>query len=145
MVRGGCRDGPRRSGDRRSYHGDRADGVSRRAMKLLDGQRAIVTGGGSGIGRAAVRRMAAHGARVAILDRNAEAAEAVASDIGGVAFSVDVADAGAVDAAVRAATERLGGLSLLFNNAGIGGMARLHDYALDEWEQLIRVNLGGVY
>ena len=114
-------------------------------MKLLDGHRAIVTGGGSGIGRATVRRMAAHGARVAIFDLNAEAADAVASEVGGVAFTVDVADAGAVETAVRTAAERLGGLSLLFNNAGIGSMARLHDYALDEWERLIRVNLGGVY
>ena len=114
-------------------------------MKLLEGHRAIVTGGGSGIGRATVHRMAAHGATVAVFDVNAEAADVVAAEVHGVAFAVDVADAGAVETAVRAAAERLGGLSLLFNNAGIGSMARLHDYPLDEWERLLRVNLSGVY
>ena len=114
-------------------------------MKLLDGQRAIVTGGGSGIGRATARRMAAHGARVAILDLNQAAAAAVADEVGGVAFAVDVADGAALAETMRAAAEALGGLSLLFNNAGIGSMARLHDYPLDEWDRLIRVNLHGVF
>ena len=114
-------------------------------MNLLDGQRAIVTGGGSGIGRATARRMASHGARVAILDLNEAAAAAVADEVGGVAFAVDVADGAAVADTMRAAAKALGGLSLLFNNAGIGSMARVHDYPLDEWDRLIRVNLHGVF
>jgi NAD(P)-dependent dehydrogenase (short-subunit alcohol dehydrogenase family) len=114
-------------------------------MKLLEGRRAIVTGGGSGIGRATAHRMSAHGAQVAILDLNAEAAQAVAAEVGGIGVGVDVADALAVEAAIRAAADRLGGLSVLFNNAGVGSLARLHDYPLDEWERLVRVNLGGVF
>ena len=114
-------------------------------MKLLEGHRAIVTGGASGIGRATVRRMAAHGARVAILDLNGEAAADVAREVGGVALAVDVAHGEAVAEAVRAAAERLGGLSLLFNNAGTGSLSRLHDYPLEEWDRLVRVNLGGVF
>ena len=62
-------------------------------MGLLDGQRAVVTGGGSGIGRATCRRMAEEGARVAVLDFNAEAAQAVADEIGGISYQVDVGDA----------------------------------------------------
>jgi NAD(P)-dependent dehydrogenase (short-subunit alcohol dehydrogenase family) len=114
-------------------------------MQLLEGHRAIVTGGASGIGRATARRMAAHGARVAILDLAADAAAAVAREVDGVSFAVDVADGEAVAEAVRAAAERLGGLSLLFNNAGTGSLSRLHDYSLEEWDRLVRVNLGGVF
>ena len=61
-------------------------------MGLLEGKRAIVTGGGSGIGRATCRRMAEEGARVAVLDINGEAAMSVADEIGGVGFAVDVGD-----------------------------------------------------
>ena len=61
-------------------------------MGLLDGRHAVVTGGGSGIGRATCRRMAEEGARVAVLDVDGESAEAVAEEIGGVAFGVDVGD-----------------------------------------------------
>jgi NAD(P)-dependent dehydrogenase (short-subunit alcohol dehydrogenase family) len=112
---------------------------------LLSGQRAIVTGGGSGIGRATCRRMAAEGAAVAVFDRDAEAAEKVASEIGGIAFRVDVADYAELEAAVESAAHRLGGLSLLFNNAGIGGMSELHEYPLEEWRRIVDVNLGGVF
>lgn len=89
--------------------------------------------------------MAAQGARVAILDLNHAAASAVAEEVGGIAFAVDVADGEAVLETVRAAAARMGGLSLLFNNAGTGSMARLHDYSLEEWDRLVHVNLSGVF
>ncbi len=114
-------------------------------MGLLAGQRAIVTGGGSGIGRASCRRMAAEGAAVAVFDRNGESAERVAKEIGGRAWRVDVTDYAALAAAVAAAAAELGGLSLLFNNAGVGGMSELHEYALEEWRRIVDVNLGGVF
>jgi len=114
-------------------------------MGLLSGHRAIVTGGGSGIGRATSRRMAAEGAAVAVFDRNGEAAGKVAAEIGGIARCVDVTRYDEVEAAVESAARELGGLSLLFNNAGIGGMSELHEYSLEEWRRIVDVNLTGVF
>jgi NAD(P)-dependent dehydrogenase (short-subunit alcohol dehydrogenase family) len=114
-------------------------------MRLLDGQRAFVTGGGSGIGRATCRRMAAEGARVAVADVNGEAAEIVAKEIDGVAVTVDVTDATAMKAAVAHATEQIGGLTLLFNNAGGSNLAATDRFDPAEWERIVRVNLLGVY
>src|SRR5438270_6747739 len=98
--------------------------VRSRSVGLLDGRRAMVTGGGSGIGRGTCRRFAAEGARVAVLDVDGAAAQAVASEIDGVSFGVDVRDADAVRTAVDEAARRLGGLDVAFNNAGTGSMSR---------------------
>jgi meso-butanediol dehydrogenase/(S,S)-butanediol dehydrogenase/diacetyl reductase len=114
-------------------------------VALLNGQRALVTGGGSGIGRATCRRMAAEGARVAVLDRDRGAAEAVAKEIDGRPYGVDVTDADAMKAAVDDAASAMGGLTTLFNNAGIGSLSPLHEWSLEEWDQLVRVNLTGVF
>jgi meso-butanediol dehydrogenase/(S,S)-butanediol dehydrogenase/diacetyl reductase len=114
-------------------------------MGLLEGARAVVTGGGSGIGRATCSRMAGEGAAVAVLDINGDAAETVAKDIGGIAYQVDVADADALQAAVADAAGALGGITIVYNNAGTGGMAYTHAYAPEEWDRLIRVNLTGVW
>jgi len=112
---------------------------------LLDGHRAIVTGGASGIGRAACRRMAEEGAVVAVLDRDEAGAVAVANEVGGHGFGVDVADWDSVDAGVASAVHALGGLSIVFNNAGIGGLSPLHEYPLDEWLRVIGVDLTGAW
>ena len=114
-------------------------------MGLLEGQRAVVTGGGSGIGRATCRRMAKEGAAVAVLDIDEASAEAVAAEIGGTSHVVDVTDPDAVQSAVDQAASAMGGVTTLFNNAGVGSMAPLHEWAPDEWDRLIRVNLTGVY
>jgi NAD(P)-dependent dehydrogenase (short-subunit alcohol dehydrogenase family) len=114
-------------------------------MGALDGHRSIVTGGASGIGRAACRRFAEAGARVAVLDRDADGARAVASEIGGVAAEVDVADAAAVQQAVDAAARQLGGLSVVFANAGIGTMASIGEMTPDEWRRITSVCLDGVF
>ena len=114
-------------------------------MGLLDGQRAIVTGGGSGIGRGTCRRMAEEGAGVAVVDIDRESAEAVAAEIGGVAFGVDVGDPDAVQATVDAAAAALGGLSIIYNNAGTSAFDRLHELDPAEWERVLRVNLTGVW
>ena len=87
-------------------------------MGLLDGQRAVITGGGSGIGRATCRRMAA-GASVAVLDLDGDAAEySGTKDIDGVAYAVDVTDYDALEAAITGAADALGRICPLFNNAG---------------------------
>ncbi len=114
-------------------------------MGLLDGQRAVVTGGGSGIGRATCRRMAAEGAQVAVLDVNGDAAAAVAAEVDGYAFTVDVTDYDAVAAAVDGAAQRLGGLTTLFNNAGASNMSTLHGWDPAEWSRIVALNLTGVF
>jgi meso-butanediol dehydrogenase/(S,S)-butanediol dehydrogenase/diacetyl reductase len=114
-------------------------------MGLLEGRKAIVTGGGSGIGRATCRRMTEEGAQVAVLDLDGDAASTVAKDIGGVAFAVDVGDPDALRDVVDAAVASLGGLSILYNNAGIGEFNRLHEYQPSAWDRVLRVNLTGVF
>jgi NAD(P)-dependent dehydrogenase (short-subunit alcohol dehydrogenase family) len=114
-------------------------------MGLLDGQRAFVTGGASGIGAATCRRMAAEGARVAVVDLDLERARQVAGEIDGVAFGVDVTDFDAMRDAARAAHDQLGGLTLLFNNAGGSSMAEIHNWELSEWQRIVELNLTGVF
>src|SRR5579862_1781146 len=114
-------------------------------MGLLDGQRAFVTGGASGIGAATCRRMAAEGARVAVVDIDEPRAEAVAGEVDGIACTVDVTDFDALRAAARDAHEQLGGLTLLFNNAGGSSMAQIHDWELAEWQRIVTLNLTGVF
>lgn len=114
-------------------------------MGLLDHKRALVTGGGSGIGAATCRRFAAEGARVAVVDVNAEAARSVADEIGGIPYEVDVTDLTALAWAMRDADERLGGLTTIFNNAGGSTLAPLHGYDEAEWDRIVRLNLTGVF
>jgi meso-butanediol dehydrogenase / (S,S)-butanediol dehydrogenase / diacetyl reductase len=114
-------------------------------MGLLDGRAAVVTGGGSGIGRATCRRMTEEGAQVAVLDVDGDAAEAVAKEIDGAAYAVDVGDPDGLRAAVDAAALELGGLSVMYNNAGTASFNRMHEYDPAEWERVLRVNLTGVW
>ncbi|MGZ4128239.1 MAG: SDR family NAD(P)-dependent oxidoreductase [Actinomycetota bacterium] len=114
-------------------------------MGLLDGHRAFITGAGSGIGRATASLMAAEGARVAVADIDGDAADTVAKEVDGLSFGVDVTDADALDAAVKAAAEHFGGLSIMYNNAGGGLLAPMHEYSVEQWEKIIRLNLSGVF
>jgi NAD(P)-dependent dehydrogenase (short-subunit alcohol dehydrogenase family) len=114
-------------------------------MGLLDGQKAVVTGGASGIGRATARRMAEEGASVAVIDVNHEAAHEVAAEVGGTAHPADVSDPDALTGAVDAAVAAMGGLTALFNNAGIGNMSPLHEWPVEEWNRLLAINLTGVF
>jgi 3-oxoacyl-[acyl-carrier protein] reductase len=114
-------------------------------MGLLDGERAVITGGGSGIGRATARRIAEEGAAVAVIDVHGDAAADVAKETGGSGHVADVTDPAALTAAVDAAAEAMGGVTLLFNNAGIGNQSSLHRWDPEEWNRLVAVNLTGVY
>jgi NAD(P)-dependent dehydrogenase (short-subunit alcohol dehydrogenase family) len=112
---------------------------------LLEGARAFVTGGASGIGRATALLMAREGARVAVADLNGAGAKTVAADAGGLSYEVDVTDAEGLREAVAAAAREMGGLSIMFNNAGVGLMAPLHEFPPEEWDRVVRVNLTGVF
>jgi NAD(P)-dependent dehydrogenase (short-subunit alcohol dehydrogenase family) len=114
-------------------------------MGLLEGTTAVVTGGGSGIGRATCRRMAEEGAHVAVVDLDGDAANAVAKEIDGIAFGVDVGDPEAVRVAVDEAAAQLGGLSVIYNNAGTSAFGRMHEIEPAEWDRVLRVNLTGVW
>lgn len=112
---------------------------------MLAGEIAVVTGGGSGIGRATCLRLAAQGASVAVLDVDGSAASAVAQEAGGRAYPVDVTDFDALTAAIDAATADLGTPTILFNNAGGSGISRLGDYDVSEWNRLLALNLSAVF
>ena len=105
----------------------------------------LVTGGGSGIGRATSARLAAEGATVAVLDVDAELAKAAATEVGGHAVVADVRSGDEVTSAMTAAATAMGGLDGLVANAGVGNVAHLHRYGDDEWDRLIGVNLAGVF
>ena len=91
--------------------------------KIFEGKVAVVTGGGSGIGEAICKRLAAEGARVAALDISLDSAEeTVAAIRDGAAIEADVSDSGAVDDAVAAVEDRLGPLDVFVNNAGAIGL-----------------------
>lgn len=119
----------------------------------LQGKRAIVTGGGSGIGRGAAIKLAEEGASVAVLDVNLEAAREVASaitDAGGkaVALRTNVADEAQVEGSVEEAERQFGGLDTVIANAGIMLFGRdtvATDLDLATWQQCIDVNLTGMF
>jgi NAD(P)-dependent dehydrogenase (short-subunit alcohol dehydrogenase family) len=117
-------------------------------MELRDAG-TIVAGGASGLGAATARALAERGARVAIADLNEDSANAVADEIGGVAFRADVTKEDEVEAAVAGAVEAFGGLRLAVSCAGIGWAERTVGKSgpanLQPFETVIRVNLIGTF
>ena len=115
----------------------------------LEGQVAIVTGAGRGIGRAIARRLAHEGCRVTVADLDGESAARVAAEIeelGGeaLALAVDVTSKQETERMVRRTTDRLGNLRILVNNAGIGAVAPLLETDEETWDALMNVNAKGV-
>jgi len=109
----------------------------------------VLTGAGGGIGSALARRLAAEGARLALLDRiapDALAAELRAKGAEAVGIGADITDAAACAAAIAAAEEALGGVDVLINNAGLSHVSRFSDTAVEVIEEVMAVNfLGAVY
>ena len=116
-------------------------------MGRLSGKTVLVTGGASGIGRAAARMMAREGARIALADRNREGAEAVAREIGEAAFAIgmDVTRIEDWRSAVAEVESRLGALNVLVHSAGVGGIGTVEDTTPEEWRRVHAVNLDAVF
>lgn len=114
----------------------------------LDKKVALVTGAGSGIGKASAIAFARAGAKVAVLSDTRSEVEATAREIGegALAIECDVSQASQVEAAVKQATDRFGRLDILYANAGINGMkAPIDDLTPEEWDRTININLRGTY
>ncbi len=116
----------------------------------LKGQRAVVTGGGQGIGRAIAERLLASGAAVSLWDRDRSLTAAVRDELSSQGtvhhVAADVSDAAAVEAATDATISALGGIDILVANAGIAGPnLKVWEYPVEAWQQVIDINLTGVF
>lgn len=115
---------------------------------MLEGKTAIVTGGASGFGEGIVRRFVAEGARVVIADMNADAAEALATELGDTAIMIaaDVTSSADSEAMVQAAVDFGGKLDILVNNAGTGYTPRpMEDLSEDDFDRVYEVNIKSIY
>jgi NAD(P)-dependent dehydrogenase (short-subunit alcohol dehydrogenase family) len=115
--------------------------------RRLEGKVCVITGAGGGMGADAAVSFTEEGAQVAVADLDGEAAERVASEVGGLAVQVDVSDEASVEAMYAATAERFGAVDVLYNNAGISPAddGSILDTDLDAWERVQAVNTRGVY
>jgi 3-oxoacyl-[acyl-carrier protein] reductase len=118
-------------------------------VSLLTGQTAVVTGGAQGLGFAIAERFVAEGARVVLGDVNLEATESAVEKLGGddvaVAVRCNVTVAADVDTLVATAVDRLGGLDIMINNAGITRDATMRKMTEEQFDQVIAVHLKGTW
>ena len=116
-------------------------------MERLEGKRAIVTGGGAGIGEAIAIRLSSEGARVALADLDEQAAQRVAGEVEGKTLvrRTDVTSSDEVEALVQGVVEEWGGLDVMVNNAGIGVAGTTPETSEEDWERLMAVNLKGTF
>ena len=113
--------------------------------QALAGKVALVTGGASGIGRATSQRLAAAGAHVFVVDRDADGARVAADELGGRSCAADMGASAEVDASFAACTDAFGGVDIAFLNAGISiGVADLATLTDDDYYRMMRVNVDGV-
>ncbi|MFL5942540.1 MAG: glucose 1-dehydrogenase [Gaiellaceae bacterium] len=113
----------------------------------LEGKVCVITGAGGGMGADAAVRFVEESARVVVADVDGGAAEKVADEVGGLPVQADVSDEASVRAMYAAATERFGGIDVLYNNAGVSPAddASILETDLDAWERVQAVNTRGVY
>jgi len=119
-------------------------------MGKLDGKVAVITGGGSGIGRGVAKLFASEGAKIGIFDLNEAGANAVAKEIadaGGTAAVAtgDVSDEASVKAGLAKLVGELGEVDILVNNAGIDTTSPLDEMSTEMWDQMINVHLRGTF
>ncbi|RXT07062.1 3-ketoacyl-ACP reductase [Ammoniphilus sp. CFH 90114] len=119
-------------------------------MISLNGKTALITGGGRGIGRATAHALAKEGVNLALIGRNASHLDQVEGELASYGMKVstataDVADLESVEKAVESLKSDLGAIDILINNAGIAKFGGFLDLSPVEWENIIRVNLMGVY
>ncbi len=116
-------------------------------MGKLQGKTALITGAGSGIGRATALLFAQEGARVAVADWDEAGAKNVVEEIGegAISIKVDVSKAADVQKMIAAAVSRFGRLDILYNNAGVCVPATVHEMSEEAWDRTININLKGVF
>ncbi len=115
------------------------------ADRILEGKRALITGGTSGIGAATAELFVQHGARVAIVGRDHQRGQALQRSLNVDFVACDVTQAAAVSAMVQQVVQRLGSIDVLFNNAGIINFGSVVDAEIDEWDALMATNVRGVF
>lgn len=113
----------------------------------LKGKTAFITGGNSGIGLATARRFIAEGAKVAIAGRNQKTLDQAKTELGEnlLAIQADLQDMKAIDRAVRQAAEAFGKIDIVFANAGVGGQTPIGSVTLQQFEEILRTNVTGVF
>jgi NAD(P)-dependent dehydrogenase (short-subunit alcohol dehydrogenase family) len=121
--------------------------MSEEPFMRLQGRVAVVTGGGSGIGLASVRRLAGEGAKVVVADVDTDSGKVAADEVGGLFVRTDVTEAQQVEALFQAAVDTYGSLDIAFNNAGISPPDddSILDTGIEAWQKVQNVNLTSVY
>ena len=116
-------------------------------MQRFEGRTAVITGGGGGIGRATAIRLASEGARVVVVDMNADTAEAVAAEVNGIAIQADVTEGADVARMFATAYDTCGSIDVSFHNAGISPSDddSILTTGMDAWDRVQRVNLTSVF
>ncbi|MEX0730963.1 MAG: 3-oxoacyl-ACP reductase [Aquisalimonadaceae bacterium] len=113
----------------------------------LENRIAVITGGGSGIGLASVRRFAAEGAGICVAELDAKAGQAAADEVGGLFVRTDVSNSDDVEQLYASAAKHFGGIDILFNNAGISPSDdnSILDTGIEAWDRVLRINLTSVF
>jgi 3-oxoacyl-[acyl-carrier protein] reductase len=114
-------------------------------MKRLENKVAIITGGAAGIGAATVKKFVEEGAKVVIWDLNEEKGKSLASELGSTFSKVNTSNYTEIEIAAKEANDKFGRIDILVNNAGITRDSSLKKMSIEQWQQVIDINLSGVF